>query len=326
LAVSATINLEVPFSAGNHKMTIAYLSHPSFMAHDMGAGHPEQPARLSAISDQLIAAGLETALQHHDAPAANKMQLQRAHDGEYIDSLFSAAPSQGTVWLDGDTAMNPHTLQAALHAAGAAIRGVDLVMEGAAQQAFCAVRPPGHHAERNRAMGFCFFNNVVVGAAHALAHHGLSRVAIVDFDVHHGNGTEDIVADNDQILFCSTYQHPFYPHTAEVGRHKNVINCPLPAGAGGVEFRAAIEQQWLPALEQFKPELILISAGFDGHLLDNMAGLELLESDYEWVTQQLCRVAQRHAEGRVVSCLEGGYNLEALARSVVVHIRAFLTD
>jgi len=307
-------------------MTIAYLSHPSFMAHDMGAGHPEQPARLSAIADQLISSGLEAALQRYDAPAASKLQLQRAHDREYIDSLFSASPRQGSVWLDSDTAMNPHTLQAALHAAGAAIRGVDLVMEGSAQQAFCAVRPPGHHAERNRAMGFCFFNNVAVGAAHALAHHGLSRVAIVDFDVHHGNGTEHIVADNEQILFCSTYQHPFYPPSTEVGLHKNVINCPLPAGSSGVEFRAAIEQQWLPALEQFKPELILISAGFDGHLLDDMAGLQLVEGDYQWVTKQLCLVAQRHANGRIVSCLEGGYNLEALARSAVTHIKAFSVD
>ena len=305
-------------------MIIAYISHPDCMLHEMGDDHPEQPARLSAISDGLISSGLETALQHYDAPQASRDQLLRVHDSKHIEALYAAAPQQGLIWLDGDTAMNPHTLEAALRAAGSVCLAVDLLLENNLQRAFCAVRPPGHHAERHRAMGFCFFNNIAVGAAHALEHHGLKRVAIVDFDVHHGNGTENIFAGDERVLFCSTYQHPFYPDIGRVGQHANVIRCPLPADSDGDAFRNAVEQHWLPALEQFKPELVMISAGFDGHAEDDLANLRLRESDYQWITDELCRVADTHAQRRIISCLEGGYNLDALPNSVVAHLKALM--
>ena len=219
--------------------------------------------------------------------------------------------------------MNPYTLEAALHAAGAVVLAVDLVMAGHAKQAFCAVRPPGHHAERARAMGFCFFNNVAVGAAHALAAHGLERVLIADFDVHHGNGTEDIFGGDERVLFCSTFQHPFYPHTGYDTRTPNVVNVPLPSRADGAAFREAVSQCWLPAIDAFEPQLVMISAGFDAHIEDDMADLKLHELDYAWITSRLCEVAHHHAEGRIVSTLEGGYALSALGRSVAVHIGAF---
>jgi acetoin utilization deacetylase AcuC-like enzyme len=307
-------------------MAVAYISHYDCTRHEMGAHHPEQPARLSAISDRLIASGLDMVLHHFDAPEATREQLLRVHDAEYVDQVFAASPADGLTWLDGDTAMNPHTLKAALRAAGATGFAVDLIMEGKAKQAFCAVRPPGHHAERHRAMGFCFFNNIAVGAAHALERHGLQRVAVVDFDVHHGNGTEHIFADDERVLFCSSFQHPFYPNSGHECDLPNVVNCPLPARADGAAFREAVQQHWLPALEDFKPELVLISAGFDAHAEDDMAHLHLREFDYGWITRQLCKVADDYAEGRVVSSLEGGYSLDALARSVAVHIKAFFGD
>jgi len=307
-------------------MTIAYLSHHDCLLHDMGPHHPEQPARLSAINDRLIASGLEMVLRHHDAPLATRELLEAVHDPEYIDQIFAASPSEGLVWVDGDTAMNPHSLNAALRAAGAVALGVDLVMEGKAKQVFCAVRPPGHHAERHRAMGFCLFNNIAVGAYHALDRYGLERVAIVDFDVHHGNGTEDIVSGDRRVLFCSTFQHPFYPHSGFDSTAANVVNAPLPAGSGGRVFREAVETHWLPRLEAFAPQLILVSAGFDAHQADDMANLNLVDADYAWVTRRLCEQAQRSATGRVVSSLEGGYELHALARSVEAHLKAFLGD
>ena len=282
-------------------MTVAYISHPECLLHEMGSNHPEQPARLRALSDSLISSGLETAVKHYAAPQASREQLLRAHSIEHIDALYAAAPEEGLAWLDGDTAMNPHTLEAALRAAGSACLAVDLLLENTFQRAFCAVRPPGHHAERHRAMGFCLFNNVAVGAAHALEHHGLKRVAIVDFDVHHGNGTENIFADDERVLFCSTYQHPFYPDIGRVGQYANVIRCPLAAGSDGAAFRHAVREQWLPALEEFKPELVMISAGFDGHAEDELANLKIDESDYQWVTNEICRVAETHAKGRVIS-------------------------
>jgi acetoin utilization deacetylase AcuC-like enzyme len=220
--------------------------------------------------------------------------------------------------------MNPHTLRAALRAAGAAVMAVDLVMGGSVKKAFCSVRPPGHHAERHRAMGFCFFNNVVVGARHAIDSHGLERVAIVDFDVHHGNGTEDLVAGDDRILFCSSFQHPFYPHSGLDCQASNVINVPLPVGTEGPGFQAAVEAEWLPLLEAFAPQLILVSAGFDAHAADDMAGLKLVEADYAWISARLAEQADRSAGGRIVSVLEGGYELHALARSVEAHLKAFL--
>lgn len=306
-------------------MTIAYISHPDCAEHDMGHIHPEQPARLSAINDRLIATGLDMALQHYDAPLATDAQLEAAHDRAYLDELEKLSPSEGIAWADGDTAMNPHTLRAARRAAGAVVKAVDLVMQGEVNRAFCGVRPPGHHAERDRAMGFCFYNNIAIGALHALANYPLERVAIVDFDVHHGNGTEHIVAGDDRVLFCSTFQHPFYPNSGHDCQSTNVVNATLSQGAGSAEFRAAVEERWLPALREFAPQLILISAGFDAHQADDMAGLNLVDSDYGWVTEKLVEVANVSAEGRVVSSLEGGYDLHALARSVEAHLKAYLS-
>ena len=307
-------------------MSVAYISHPACLQHEMGMHHPEQPARLSAIQDRLVASGLDMVLLHYDAPAATEEQLLMAHTRSYIDQVKSVSPQQGHVWLDGDTAMNPHTLDAALHAAGAVVHGVDLVMAGAVKQAFCGVRPPGHHAERAVSMGFCIFNNIAIGAKHALRRHGLERVAIVDFDGPHGNGTEDIVAGDPGILFCSTFQHPFYPHSGYDSKAPNVVNMPLPSGTTGSEFREAVYTSWLPRLREFAPQLLLISAGFDAHQADDMASLNLIDDDYFWVTRQLCQVADECADGRIVSALEGGYDLHALARSVEAHIKAFYGD
>lgn len=305
-------------------MPLAYITHSRCRRHNMGDLHPEQPARLDAINDRLITKQLTLFYQQYDAPKVSREQLLRVHDGDYIDRLFESAPEQGLAWLDGDTAMSPDTLEAAHYAAGAVVHAIDLVMQGKARRAFCAVRPPGHHAERNRAMGFCFFNNIAVGAAHALSQYPIKRIAIVDFDVHHGNGTEDIFDGNTQVLCCSSYQHPFYPYTGGDSEFSNIIDIPLPAGTGGEEFRTAIGQHMLPALEQYEPELIMISAGFDAHREDDMGQFNLLEEDYTWITDQLVRIADRHAEGRIVSSLEGGYNLLALARSVTAHIESLL--
>ena len=305
-------------------MTIAYISHKDCLLHDMGSGHPEQPARLSAINNRLIASGLEMLLQHHDAPLATREQLQAVHDADYIDSIYTASPAEGMTWLDEDTGMNPASLDAALRAAGAVILGVDLVMQEKAKQVFCAVRPPGHHAGRRRAMGFCLFNNIAVGAYHALNYFGLKRVAIVDFDVHQGNGTEEIVSGDERVLFCSTFQHPFYPYTGIDNVAANIVNVALSVNSSGNDFRQAVKEHWLPRLKKFAPELILVSAGFDAHQADDMAGLRLIESDYAWVTRKLCELANLSADGRIVSALEGGYNLQALARSVEAHIKAFL--
>ena len=305
-------------------MSIAYITHDACTLHEMGPHHPEQPSRLGAINDRLIASGLNAVLRHHAAISAEREHLLRVHDAAYVDQLFASSPEEGLAWLDGDTAMNPSTLDAALYAAGAAVQAVDLVMSGGAAQAFCAVRPPGHHAERARAMGFCFFNNVAIGAAHALATHGIERVLIADFDVHHGNGTESIFYGDDRVLFCSTFQHPFYPYTDHESEAPNLVNVPLPARTNGAEFREAVSRHWLPAIEAFAPELVMISAGFDAHIEDDMAELDLSEADYGWVTRQLSGVAKRHANGRIVSTLEGGYALSALGRSVAVHIEALL--
>jgi acetoin utilization deacetylase AcuC-like enzyme len=292
----------------------------------MGAHHPEQPSRLSAINDRLIATGLEMSLRACDAPCATRAQLEAAHDPDYVAQIFATAPAEGLVWLDGDTAMMPRTLNAALRAAGAVVHGVDLAMSGEARHVFCAVRPPGHHAERARAMGFCLFNNVAVGAMHALQAHGLERVAIADFDVHHGNGTEDIVAGDPRVLFCSTFQHPFYPYSGEASEADNLVNVPLPAGAGSEAFRTAVEEHWLPRLAAFQPQLILVSAGFDAHQVDDMSAINLVDADYAWVTRRLCEQAEASAQGRLVSTLEGGYELHALGRCVEAHLKAMLGE
>jgi len=305
-------------------MGIAYLSHPECAAHDMGHHHPEQPARLAAINDRLIACGLDLALTHYDAPLAEDAHLALAHDRAYLEQLEAQSPHEGVAWVDGDTAMNPHSLRAARRAAGAVVRAVDLVLEDHATRAFCGVRPPGHHAERNKAMGFCFYNNVAIGALHAVEAHGLDRVAIVDFDVHHGNGTEHIVAGDSRILFCSTFQHPFYPNSGHECDEPNVVNVPLAQGTGSDGFRSAVTEHWLPALDRFAPQLILVSAGFDAHQADDMAGINLVDTDYGWITETLVAIADQHAQGRIVATLEGGYDLHALARSVEAHLKAML--
>lgn len=287
----------------------------------MGPRHPESPARLRAIDDQLIASRLIDHLRCEEAPIVERQQLERVHDARYIDGIIAKSPRCGTVRLDPDTAMNPHTLRAAERAAGAGILATELVMAGEIRRAFCSVRPPGHHAERARAMGFCFFNNIAVAAAHALEAHGLERVVVVDFDVHHGNGTEEIFRDDERVLMVSTFQHPFYPYSGTEGRSERMVNVPLPAYSEPAEFRAAVTEAWLPALERFRPQMVFISAGFDAHREDDMASLKLTEVDYAWVTEAMVAVADRFAQGRIVSMLEGGYALHALGRCAVAHVK-----
>jgi acetoin utilization deacetylase AcuC-like enzyme len=299
----------------------AFVTHPDCLKHDMGAHHPERPARLSAIEDQLIASGIAQHLTRYEAPLATDEQLARVHPADYVRAIRDAAPQSGTVHLDPDTAMNRWTLQAALRAAGAAVFATDLVLTAKHDAAFCSVRPPGHHACRARPMGFCIFNNVAVAARHALHAHGLERVAIIDFDVHHGNGTEDIFAGDPRVLMASTFQHPFYPYCGTDDPAPNMVNVPLAAGAGSSGVRKAVTDAWLPALDGFRPQLVIFSAGFDAHAEDDMAMLRFADADYAWITEQVKAVAERHAQGRIVSVLEGGYALSALGRSAVQHIR-----
>ena len=302
-------------------MSTAFITHADCLKHEMGAWHPERPERLTAIEDQLIASGVGQHLARYDAPLASDEELARVHPIDYVRAIRDAAPEEGTVHLDPDTAMNPHSLRAALRAAGAAVLATDLVMRGEAETAFCSVRPPGHHACRARPMGFCIFNNVAIAARHARFAHGAERVAIIDFDVHHGNGTEDIFQNDAHVLMASTFQHPFYPYSGTDDPAPNMVNVPLAAGAGSREFREAVLESWIPALDGFKPQLVLFSAGFDAHAEDDMAMLRFSDADYAWVTQQVKGVADRHAQGRIVSLLEGGYALSALGRSVVQHVR-----
>ena len=302
-------------------MHTAYITHPACLKHDMGADHPECPARIQAIEDQLITSGLLPFLDRYEARRVTVEELARVHERGYIESIFSQAPDSGLVYLDADTAMNPHSLEAALRAAGAAVMAVDLVMSGEAENAFCNIRPPGHHAGRSNSAGFCIFNNVAVAVAHALEHHGLLRVAIADFDVHHGNGTEDIFHDDPRVMLCSTFRHPYYPYCGAGSGNEHIINVPLPAGTAGDKFCAAVTQHWLPALERFQPQMLFISAGFDAHREDDMGGFGLKEADYVWLTETLNDIAHRHASGRMVSVLEGGYALHALGRSATAHIR-----
>ncbi len=304
-------------------MTTALLTHPDCLGHVTPPGHPEQVARLDAVLGALE--GLD--LVRVSAPMAAEDDLLRAHPRAHLIAMAAAGPESGWRSLDADTHMSAGTLAAAYRAAGAAVRAVDLVLGGQAQNAFAAVRPPGHHAERETAMGFCFFGTVAVAAKHALDHHGLKRVAIVDFDVHHGNGTQDLVEDDPRILFCSTHQMPLYPGTGaahETGGHDNVVNVPLREGAGGTEFRAAMDGHILPRVVAFAPDLILISAGFDAHADDPLAGLRLTEADFAWITGRLCDIADDCCGGRVVSALEGGYDLEALGASARAHVEILI--
>lgn len=302
-------------------MHTAYISHPDCLLHEMGAYHPERPARLKAIEDELAASGLMAKLEHHVAPLATLEQLERIHTPEYIASLNAKAPSTGTAYLDPDTVMNPHSLKAAYHAVGAVILATDLVIGKTVKNAFCGIRPPGHHAERDRAMGFCLFNNIAAGVAHAIQAHALERVAVVDFDVHHGNGTENIFRDDPRVMMVSTFQHPFYPYSGVTGRSERMINIPLATGSDGGKFRAAVSEFWLPSLMEFKPQMLFISAGFDAHRDDDLASLNLQETDFAWVTERMKEIAHQYAQDRIVSALEGGYALPALGRSVAAHLK-----
>ncbi len=291
----------------------------------MGAGHPECPERLDAIDDYLLASGLDAALEHREAPVVDCADLALAHSSGFVDELrdmlerLAAAGERRAI--DADTVAAPGTWAAAVRAAGAAVAATDAVIDGAVRNAFCSVRPPGHHATRDRAMGFCFFNNVAVAARHALDVRGLERVVIIDFDVHHGNGTEDIIAGDERVLMASIFQHPLYPYTGAVPMGTNMINVPVPPYARGPQIRALIEENWMARLDEFAPQMIFVSAGFDAHREDELGQLGLVEADYTWITEQIVALADKHAGGRIVSCLEGGYNLGALARSVAAHLR-----
>jgi acetoin utilization deacetylase AcuC-like enzyme len=303
-------------------MATALLTHPDCVLHEMGAGHPESPQRLKAVLAALEASGLASKLVAREAPEATREAIERVHGHDHVELVFASSPSQGYAYLDPDTSMNGKSLSAALRAAGAVVAATDMVMSGEARRAFCAVRPPGHHATRTRPMGFCIFNNVAIGAAHAMAFHGLERVAVLDFDVHHGNGTEDAFHDDPRVMLCSTFQHPYYPYSGADSGNEHIVNVPLPAMTDGRGFRAAVERHWTPALEAHRPQLVFVSAGFDAHREDPLAHVQLGDEDYRWVTEWLVDVAERHAQGRVVSTLEGGYNTTALGRCVVEHVRA----
>jgi len=305
-------------------MLPAYISHTDCLRHEMGNQHPECPERIAAIQDQLLVTGLLNFMRSYEAPLATEQQLARAHSMSYIRQLEAMVPAQGYVRIDPDTQMNPYTLQAALRSAGAAILGTDLVLSGQASVAFCNVRPPGHHAGYAAAGGFCFFNNVAVGIRHALEVHGLERIALIDFDVHHGNGSEDIFCQDSRVLMCSTFEQDIYPFFGATPRGPNMINIGLPSRSGGTQFRSAIETGWLPALHEFKPQMLFVSAGFDGHREDDMGNLGLVEADYEWVTQQIVQIARQYAQGRIVSCLEGGYVMSPLGRSAAAHVKALI--
>jgi acetoin utilization deacetylase AcuC-like enzyme len=305
-------------------MLSAYITHPSSLLHEMGPGHPECPERVSAIHDSLLARGLLDLMLPYTAPAATRAQVQRVHDSLYVAELVAAAPESGYHFVDPDTAMNRNTLAAAWHAAGAAVLGAELVARGEVASAFCNVRPPGHHATRHQAMGFCFFNNVAVGIAHALAECGMQRIALIDFDVHHGNGSEDIFAGDERVLMVSTFERGLYPFCGEDVRGPNLCNVALEPRSGSDALRAAVTECWLPALNAFRPEIVFISAGFDAHRDDDMGRLGWVHSDYTWLTRQIVAVAERHAKGRIVSLLEGGYVIPALACAAAAHVKVLI--
>lgn len=307
-----------------------YYTHDLCRKHDMGPGHPECPDRISAIEDRLLISGVFDALERMDSPPASYSDIELAHDRMYIaairgltDRLIEEQQAGGPEYaqIDTDTSINAYTFDAARRSAGAALAATDAVISGQLENAFCAVRPPGHHAMRDKAMGFCFFNNVAIAALHALQRRGLKRVAVIDFDVHHGNGTEDILAGDERVLMVSFFQHPFYPFSGDKNPAPNMLNVPVPAYTKGMEIRELVEMMWIPRLEEFKPEMIFISAGFDAHREDDMGQLGLTENDYTWITERLKDVARRFCQGRIVSCLEGGYMMSPLARSVEAHLR-----
>lgn len=301
-------------------MTTALYTHPDCLEHTTPPGHPEQVARLKYISDAL--SGFD-ALDRREAPLCNEADILLAHPANHLDRIRSASPDTGYTMIDGDTHMSPGSLTAAYRAVGANVAAVDAVLAGEVQNAFVACRPPGHHAEKTTAMGFCLFGNIAIAARHAMERHGLSRVAIVDFDVHHGNGTQDILWNEERVLFCSTHQMPLYPGTGsanETGGYGNIFNHPLAPMSGSRDMRNAYEREILPAIRQFAPELILISAGFDAHMADPLANLNWSTEDFGWLTRQICDLADDVCESRVVSTLEGGYDLRALAESTAAHV------
>lgn len=303
-------------------MATALISHPVCRKHQMEPGHPECPARIDAINDRLVASGLMNVLSAYKADNVSLEALCRVHEPDYVDWVFSQAPQDGLRFLDADTAMNPFSLDAALHAAGAVVQATDLVMSGAVTSAFCNIRPPGHHAGPRSCAGFCIFNNIAVGVAHALAVHGLERVAILDFDVHHGNGTESIFCDDERVMLCSSFRHPYYPFSGADSGNDHIINTPLPAGSDGVVFRTEVIEKWLPALNRFKPNCVFISAGFDAHREDSMGGLKLNDEDFFWVTEFAKDIANRFAGGKIISALEGGYHLPSLGRCAGLHVKS----
>lgn len=306
-------------------MTTAIYSHPDCKRHEMGSWHPECPARLQAIEDQLLASRIDSFLEHREAPEVDVEALKRVHTEGVIARVrenVHALEGGGYYPLDADTLLNEHSWKAALRAAGAAVAATDAVIAGELDNAFCSIRPPGHHARPTESMGFCLFSNVAIAAKHALDVHGLERVAIVDFDVHHGNGTEEAILDDPRVLMTSFFQHPFYPYTEVRDSIPHLVNVPVPAYTKGDEVRRLVSEKWLPALHAHRPQMIFISAGFDAHREDEIGQMGLIEADYAWITKQVMAVASEHAQGRIVSCLEGGYNLSALARSVVAHVKA----
>jgi len=305
-------------------VTTAYISHADCHDHDTGEDHPESALRLSAIEDKFIATGLWDFVRSVDAPDVTEAQLLRVHTAVHIENMHRMMPVQVLTLLDQDTVISPGTMRAAKRAAGAVVTAVDRIMAGEFNNAFCGVRPPGHHAESNRALGFCLFNNIAVGAAHAMEEYGLEKIAILDFDVHQGNGTEDIFIDDERVLYCSIFQHPFYPFTPPPENNERVISIPLDAMAKSEEFRAAVTDHWLPALERFQPQMIFVSAGFDAHRDDDMSYVSLTDADFRWVAEQIVQQANKFASGRVVSVLEGGYELTSLARCVDAHIRVLM--
>ncbi|MAK56124.1 MAG: deacetylase [Pusillimonas sp.] len=303
-------------------MQTLYITHPACHLHEMGNWHPECPERLDAINDQFLASGIEGLLQPCRAREATDADLLRVHSAEHINYLKKHVPLKGYFEIDPDTYMNPHTLQAALAAAGAGLTAVDEIMSQQAQNAFCAVRPPGHHARPNQAMGFCFFNNIGVTVAYALEKFKLGKVAIIDFDVHHGNGTAEMFANDPRVLMCGFYQNLIFPNVHTENKSENMLNIPVEAYATGDVVRKLVSDHWLPRLQAFEPEFIFVSAGFDAHREDDLAQLGLVENDYAWITEQLVAQAEKSAQGRIVSFLEGGYNLSALGRSAVAHVKA----
>ena len=300
----------------------ALITHAACLDHEMQPGHPERPGRLSVVLDHLRETGLADDLETVDAPLATREQLAAVHRADYLRTLERATPRTGLVRLDADTALGPHSLRAARAVAGAAVAGVDRALRPGAQRSFCAVRPPGHHAEPAAAMGFCLLNGAAVAAAHALTSPAIDRVAVLDFDVHHGNGTVAMFMDDPRVLVCSSFQFPHYPNRLHDVDRPNIVCTPLPAGTKGPAFRAAVERDWLPALEAFQPQLVVVSAGFDAHALDPLGDLLLTEDDFAWVTRFVTAAADRYADGRVVSILEGGYHAGALARSAAAHVAA----